>query len=97
MDTKAKNTYQQMVALKAEFNAKHEGAVVLFRFGDFYEMINDDAETTEKVLGLHVADMRRFGIEGLTHLSAFTRRALDIELPRLIRAGYRVCIADTKD
>ena len=97
MEAKTTKTYQRMVALKAKYNAKHEGAVVLFRVGDIYEMINNDAETSEKVLGLHVSDMRRFGIEGLTHRSAFTRRTLDKELSRLIRAGYRVCIADTKD
>lgn len=71
----------------------HPDAVILMRCGDFYETYDDDAVTCSKELGItqtkiYHPDWTSFRIAG------FPYHALDTYLPRLIRAGYKVCITD---
>ena len=69
--------------------AKHPDALLLFRVGDFYECYNEDAHKVHEVLYLFI----RCG-EDHTPYVFFPHHALDIYLPRLIRAGYRCAICD---
>lgn len=72
-----------------ELKAKHPDALLLFRFGDFYETYEGDAETASGVLGIILTK----SIDG-TSLAGFPSHALDTYLPRLIRAGHRLAICE---
>ena len=69
---------------------KHPDALLLFRCGDFYETYNEDAESASKILGITLTKKTTDG----TKMAGFPYHALDIYLPKLIRAGKRVAICD---
>ncbi|MEN7547753.1 DNA mismatch repair protein MutS [Rapidithrix thailandica] len=73
--------------------AKHPGALLLFRVGDFYETFGEDAVTTSKILDI-VLTKRSNGSASAVELAGFPHHALDTYLPKLIRAGQRVAICD---
>ena len=74
------------------FKAQHPDAILLFRVGDFYETYGDDAVTSSKILGI---TLTKHG-KGLTQtqLAGFPYHALDVYLPKLVRAGMRVAICE---
>ena len=80
---------KQYFAVKAE----HPEAVLLFRCGDFYETYGEDALTASKVLGI-VLTKRSSAIPGAIPMAGFPHHSLDIYLPRLVRAGYKVAVCD---
>ena len=71
---------------------KHPDAVVLFRCGDFYEVYEDDAKVCADVLAITLTQ-RKDGVR----MAGFPHFALDTYLPKLVRAGLRVCICDPMD
>ena len=75
-----------------KFKAQHPDAILLFRVGDFYETYGEDAITSSKVLGI---TLTKHG-KGLTQteLAGFPHHALDVYLPKLVRAGLRVAICE---
>ncbi len=73
--------------------AKYPDAVLLFRVGDFYETFGDDAVRAAKVLGI-VLTKRRNGAAAYIDLAGFPHHSLDVYLPKLVRAGFRVAICD---
>lgn len=75
--------YQELVI-------NHPGAMLLFRCGDFYATYYGDAITAAKVLGITLTHRQGFG-KG-HELAGFPHNALDIYLPKLIRAGLKVVI-----
>ena len=72
--------------------ALHPDALLMFRDGDSYAMYADDAETAEK--HLPVFAVRSDGNEAIIPEVRFPHFHLDIFLPRLIRAGFRIAICD---
>ncbi len=74
-----------------ELKEKYPDAVVLFRVGDTYETYRSDAETASHVLNLPLI---RSEEDAETVKIRFQYHALDQHLPKLIRAGIRVAIAD---
>lgn len=82
---------KQFYSLKA----KHPDAVLLFRCGDFYETYAQDAVEASEILGITLTK-RNNGKSGAQSLemAGFPFHALDIYLPKLIRAGRRVAICD---
>lgn len=78
--------YQQM-------KAKYPDTILLFRMGDFFETFDEDAKIASKVLGI-VLTKRGNGAAGDVPLAGFPHHALDIYLPKLLRAGYRVAICE---
>jgi DNA mismatch repair protein MutS len=72
--------------------AKHPGALLLFRVGDFYETFGKDAINASKILGI-VLTSRNNG-ESKIELAGFPHHSLDTYLPKLVRAGERVAICD---
>ena len=74
---------------------KHPDAVLLFRCGDFYETYAEDAVTASEILGITLT-RRNNGKNGASALemAGFPHHALDVYLPKLIRAGRRVAICD---
>ncbi|MEN9369982.1 MAG: hypothetical protein RI952_847 [Bacteroidota bacterium] len=76
-----------------EIKAKHPGALLLFRVGDFYETFGEDAIKTAEVLGI-VLTKRANGSASFIELAGFPHHSLDSYLPKLVRAGFRVAICD---
>lgn len=80
---------KQYYAIKA----KHPGAILLFRVGDFYETFAEDAEIASKILGI-VLTKRANGSASEVELAGFPHHSLESYLPKLVRAGQRVAICD---
>lgn len=76
-----------------EMKKKHPDAVLLFRFGDFYDTFSDDAIVVSEILGITLT-RRRNGDKTSIELAGFPHHALDTYLPKLIRAGKRVAICE---
>ena len=72
-----------------ELKSKHPDAILLFRCGDFYEAMNEDAKPVADTLGITLT-VRKYGMK----IAGFPYHALDTYLPKLIRAGHRVAICD---
>ena len=92
--TKVKNARE--TPLMKQYNAikaKHPGALLLFRVGDFYETFGQDAVTASQVLDI-VLTKRSNGAASKVELAGFPHHALDTYLPKLVRAGHRVAICD---
>lgn len=73
--------------------AKHPGAILLFRVGDFYETFGEDAVKTAGILGI-VLTKRANGSASEMELAGFPHHSLDTYLPKLVRAGQRVAICE---
>lgn len=73
--------------------ARYPDAILLFRVGDFYETFGDDAVKASRVLGI-VLTKRRNGAAAFIDLAGFPHHSLEVYLPKLVRAGYRVAICD---
>lgn len=80
-----------MAAHYEQMKKKHPESVLLFRVGDFYECIKDDAKTVADVLSLTITKANGYDLAG------FPAHALDSYLPRLIRAGKKVAICESLD
>jgi DNA mismatch repair protein MutS len=82
--------------LSKQYNAikaKHPGALLLFRVGDFYETFGEDAIKASRILGITLTK-RGNGTEAETALAGFPHHSLDNYLPKLVKAGQRVAICD---
>jgi len=75
-----------------ELKAQHKDALLLFRVGDFYETFAQDAITASGVLGI-VLTARNNGGSNI-ELAGFPYHSLDVYLPKLVKAGYRVAICE---
>ncbi|MGB3780216.1 MAG: DNA mismatch repair protein MutS [Tunicatimonas sp.] len=96
MPASKKKTSSQETPLMRQYaaiKAKHPGAVLLFRVGDFYETFGEDAITASKVLDI-VLTKRANGAASHVELAGFPHHALDTYLTKLVRAGHRVAICD---
>jgi DNA mismatch repair protein MutS len=87
--------YAETPLMKQYYNikTKHPDAVLLFRVGDFYETFGEDAIKTAEILGITLT-RRANGSATFVELAGFPYHALDIYLPRLVRAGQRVAICE---
>ncbi len=97
--TKKSSTYNQdsanLTPLMAQYfkvKAKYPDAILLFRVGDFYETFAEDAVTTSRVLGIVLTARNNGGSD--IPLAGFPYHSMDLYLPRLVRAGYRVAICE---
>lgn len=72
-----------------DLKQKHPDALLLFRCGEFYETYYDDATEASRILGITMTKHQK----GYA-LAGFPFYALDVFLPKLIRAGKRVAICD---
>lgn len=87
--------YVETPLMKQYYNikTKHPDAILLFRVGDFYETFGEDAIRTSEILGITLT-RRANGSAQFVELAGFPYHALDIYLPRLVRAGQRVAICE---
>ena len=72
---------------------KYANTILLFLVGDFYETFSEDAILTSKILGI-VLTRKAMGAKSTVELAGFPKHALDLYLPKLVKAGYRVAICD---
>jgi DNA mismatch repair protein MutS len=89
-------TAKKETPLMKQYNAikaKHPGALLLFRVGDFYETFGEDAVKASKTLNI-VLTKRANGSASHIELAGFPHHSLDTYLPKLVRAGNRVAICD---
>ena len=75
-----------------QVKAKYPEAILLFRVGDFYETFGTDAITTSQALGIILTKRNNGGSD--IELAGFPHHSMDLYLPRLIRAGFRVAICE---
>lgn len=68
---------------------KFDNVMLLYRIGDYYYLFNEDALCAAKILNRSVDYLPQF-----KDVCSFPYMALDIYLPRLIRAGNRIAICD---
>ena len=93
MAKKAKSQEESGVLLQYEqMKAKHPDAILLFRIGDFYETLREDAHKAKDILNLTVSSGKINGVR--TDIAGFPHHALDTYLPKLVRAGQRVVICE---
>ena len=75
-----------------QVKSKYPDALLLFRVGDFYETFGEDAIRASQTLGI-VQTKRNNGGSDI-ELAGFPHHSLDLYLPRLVRAGFRVAICE---
>jgi len=75
-----------------QVKGKYPDAILLFRVGDFYETFGPDAVTAARVLGIVQTKRNNGGSD--VELAGFPYHSLDLYLPRLVQAGYRVAICE---
>lgn len=88
MDNKVTPLMRQYFKVKA----KYPDAILLFRVGDFYETFGEDAITASQALGIILTRRNNGGSD--IELAGFPHHSMDLYLPRLVRAGYRVAICE---
>ena len=79
---------QQYIQVKT----KYPDAILLFRVGDFYETFGEDAVKASRALGITLTSRNNGGLD--IELAGFPYHSMDVYLPRLVRAGYRVAICE---
>jgi DNA mismatch repair protein MutS len=79
---------EQYETMKKEY----PDTILLFRLGDFYEGFNEDAKTLSRVLGITLTG--RGSEDNRMPMAGIPFHALNQYLPKLIRAGLKVAIAE---
>ena len=80
---------RQYLRIKKE----HEGEILLFRMGDFFETFDDDARIVSRELEIALTS-REMGKGQRIPLAGIPYHALDTYLARLIKKGFKVAICE---
>ena len=80
---------RQYLRIKGE----HQGEILLFRMGDFYETFDDDARIVSREMEIALTS-REMGRGQRVPLAGIPYHALDSYLTRLIKKGYKVAICE---
>ncbi len=75
-----------------KIKSQHPEALLLFRVGDFYETFGQDAVRTAEALGIILTHRNNGGVN--VELAGFPYHSMELYLPRLVQAGYRVAICE---
>lgn len=75
-----------------KIKSQHPEALLLFRVGDFYETFGEDAIKTADALGIILTHRNNGGSK--IELAGFPYHSMDLYLPKLVQAGYRVAICE---
>ncbi len=89
---KKSNKVTPLMQQYAQVKAKHPDALLLFRVGDFYETFGEDAVKAAQTLGIIQTSRNNGGSD--VELAGFPYHSLDMYLPRLVKAGFRVAICE---
>jgi len=79
---------EEMLKQYRQFKAKFQDSMILLRDGDFYKAFDNDARDMAFALG--VTMMTNKGINA----AMFPCNTLDVNLPRLVRSGFKVAICE---
>ena len=90
-----KNKTDTPLAVYQRLKSKHPDALILMRNGDFYRSLNEDAQKLSDTLRIPIQKPKSKKDGEI--IAEFPHHALDVYLPRLIRAGNRVAIADMQE
>ncbi|KAF2073124.1 hypothetical protein CYY_005565 [Polysphondylium violaceum] len=74
-----------------EFKSKHPNSILLFRLGDFYEMLFQDAIVASKILGIALTCK---GGRADTPMCGVPSHSVDVHLQKLIKSGQTIAICD---
>ena len=77
-----------------DIKAKHPDAILLFRVGDFYEIVMAKTLWPEPKYWVSYRRKKANGPGQTIEMAGFPHHALDSYLPKLVRAGKRVAICD---
>ena len=80
---------RQYLRIKKE----HQGEILLFRMGDFFETFDDDARIVSRELEIALTS-REMGRGQRIPLAGIPYHALDNYLARLVKKGYKVAICE---
>ena len=86
---------QDIASKIKEIKAAHGNPLVLINGGGYLSAYGKDAETVAKLFGTEL--IRQGGKKDCLALTSVMSDDLDSVLPRLIRAGHRVAVADERD
>lgn len=93
--SKTKTKSKKVTPLMEQYfnlKSKHPDAILLFRVGDFYETFGEDAVKASDVLGIVLTARNNGGVD--IELAGFPYHSVDVYLPKLVRAGFRVAICE---
>ncbi|HEX9705913.1 MAG TPA: DNA mismatch repair protein MutS [Gemmatimonadales bacterium] len=76
-----------------DIKARHRGAILFFRMGDFYEMFEDDAKLAARELGLTLTSRNNGGASDVP-LAGVPVKAAQEYVRRLLARGHRVAICE---
>jgi len=76
-----------------EVKAAYSGCILFFRMGDFYELFEEDAVITSKILGLTLTSRNSGGAKE-SALCGFPYHSAEKYIPKMLAAGYRVAICE---
>ena len=88
-DKKLTPLFRQYYELKKEY----EGAILLFRLGDFYEMFGPDAEDASRILGITLT-ARSLNQSAKVPMCGVPHHSVTRYIKRLLEAGRTVAVAD---
>lgn len=90
MEAKLTPMLQQYKKIK---RSTPNGAILMFRLGDFYEMFFEDAKTASKILSIALTSRSRE--EGRDYpMCGIPYHAAESYIGKLIKAGYKVAVCD---
>lgn len=84
--------YRRYLAVKE----KYKDSILLYRLGDFYEMLGDDAVTSAKELDLTLTG-RDCGLAERVPLTGIPFHAVDAYIEKLVSRGYKVTVCEPLD
>ncbi len=93
--SKTKTKMKKVTPLMEQYfnlKSKHPDAILLFRVGDFYETFGEDAVKASDVLGIVLTARNNGGVD--IELAGFPYHSVNVYLPKLVRAGFRVAICE---
>src|SRR6476469_9942943 len=80
---------KQYTAIKKQYR----DCLLFFRMGDFYELFLDDALIGSQVLNITLTS-KAGGKDGKIPMAGIPYHAVDVYLPKLVKAGYKVAICE---
>ena len=81
---------EKIMSVYNDLKRKYNDTTLLFHFGNKYVMYKVDAITAKNTLGLQLSTTPKSMIK----FTSFECNMIDVYLPKLVRAGYRIAICD---
>lgn len=76
-----------------DIKAEHNGALLLFSIGDFYEAFFEDARFVAKTVGLTLTTRNKAG-EASVEMTGFPHHSLEAHLQTLHDAGFDTALVE---